>query len=219
MLLSADPSGAHDPRFRLRLRRADARRRGARVHARGAALGPDPLQAQRRRSRAIARADERFSRLVGRDDAPVLIDQEGGRVQRMGPPHWQAYPAAARFDATSAPERAAWLAARLIAHDLREVGINVDCAPVLDVADPGMHAVIGTRAFSSAPERVAALGRAVCDGLIGGRRRAGRQAHSRPRPGESRQPSRTAGRRAPAATNWRRAISRPSWRCATRRWR
>jgi len=55
-------------------------------------------------------------------------------VQRMGPPHWRPYPAAARFAATRAPERAAWLAARLIAADLAEVGINVDCAPVLDVA-------------------------------------------------------------------------------------
>ncbi len=109
-----------------------------------------------------------FRDIVGRDDAPVLIDQEGGRVQRMGPPHWEAYPAAARFESTKAPERAAWLAARLIAHDLREVGITVDCAPVLDVADEGTHAVIGSRAYSSDPQRVAALGRAVCDGLVAG---------------------------------------------------
>ena len=109
-----------------------------------------------------------FRDIVGRDDAPVLIDQEGGRVQRMGPPHWDVCPAPSRFESSQAPERAAWLAARLIAHDLREVGITVDCAPVLDVADPGMHAVIGTRALSSAPERVAALGRAVCDGLLAG---------------------------------------------------
>jgi beta-N-acetylhexosaminidase len=109
-----------------------------------------------------------FREIVGRADAPVLIDQEGGRVQRMAPPHWQAYPAAARFEATSAPSRAAWLAARLIAHDLREVGITVDCAPVLDVAEAATHAVIGSRAFSSIPERVAALGRAVCDGLMAG---------------------------------------------------
>ncbi|HYA73949.1 MAG TPA: glycoside hydrolase family 3 N-terminal domain-containing protein, partial [Roseiarcus sp.] len=76
--------------------------------------------------------------------------------------------AAARFERASDPPRAAWLAARLIAHDLREVGITVDCAPVLDVADAGMHAVIGSRAFSGAPERVAALDRAVCDGLLAG---------------------------------------------------
>jgi beta-N-acetylhexosaminidase len=109
-----------------------------------------------------------FRDIVGRDDAPVLIDQEGGRVQRMGPPHWPPYPAAANFESTEAPARAAWLSARLIAHDLREVGVTVDCGPVLDVAEAGTHAVIGSRAFSSAPERVATLGRAFCDGLLAG---------------------------------------------------
>ena len=101
----------------------------------------------------------------------MLIDQEGGRVQRMGPPHWAAYPAAARFEAELRAERAreaARLVARLIAHDLGEVGITVDCAPVLDVADELTHAVIGTRAYSRDPARVAALGRAVMEGLIAG---------------------------------------------------
>jgi beta-N-acetylhexosaminidase len=119
------------------------------------------------RAQLRALTDE-FRALAGRADAPVLIDQEGGRVQRMAPPLWPEYPAAARFAATRAPERAAWLSARLIAVDLREVGINVDCAPVLDVADPEMHAVIGARAFSDAPETVASLGRAFCDGLLAG---------------------------------------------------
>jgi beta-N-acetylhexosaminidase len=109
-----------------------------------------------------------FRDCVGRADAPVFIDQEGGRVQRLGPPHWRAYPAAARFESAADPPRAAWLAARLIAHDLREVGITIDCAPVLDVADAETHAVIGARAFSRSPERVAALGRAFCDGLLAG---------------------------------------------------
>jgi len=109
-----------------------------------------------------------FRAIVGRADAPVLIDQEGGRVQRMGPPHWLAYPAAARLAGASAPVRAAWLSARLIATDLTAVGINVDCAPVLDVADPEMHAVIGARAFSASPEQVVALGRAYYDGLLAG---------------------------------------------------
>ncbi len=109
-----------------------------------------------------------FRAIVGRTDAPVLIDQEGGRVQRMGPPHWRPYPAAARIAATRAPERAAWLAARLIAADLFEVGVNVDCAPVLDVAGEGMHAAIGARAFADSAERVATLGRAYTDGLIAG---------------------------------------------------
>jgi beta-N-acetylhexosaminidase len=112
-----------------------------------------------------------FRECVGRADAPVLVDQEGGRVQRMAPPHWRAYPAAAAIEAGLAPSRAetaAGLVARLIAADLNEVGITIDCAPVLDVADAGTHAAIGTRAFSSRPERVAAMGRAVAAGLLAG---------------------------------------------------
>ena len=112
-----------------------------------------------------------FRECVGRADAPVLIDQEGGRVQRMGPPHWRAYPAAAAIEAGLEPsraERAARLIARLIAADLNKVGITIDCAPVLDVADGGTHAAIGTRSFSSRPERVAAMGRAVAEGLLAG---------------------------------------------------
>jgi beta-N-acetylhexosaminidase len=97
-----------------------------------------------------------------------LIDQEGGRVQRMAPPQWPAYPAAARFAATANPARAAWLTARLIAADLVEVGITVNCAPVLDVAGEGMSAAIGSRAFSASPGEVASLGRAYADGLIAG---------------------------------------------------
>ncbi len=112
-----------------------------------------------------------FREAVGREDAPVLIDQEGGRVQRMGQPHWRAYPAAARFDAELGPDAAvvaARLVARLMAHDLRAVGITVDCAPVLDVADAQTHAVIGTRAYGTDPARVAKLARAVMEGLIAG---------------------------------------------------
>jgi len=119
------------------------------------------------RTQLRALVDE-FRSIVGRADAPVLIDQEGGRVQRMAPPHWPAYPAAERFAATPRPQRAAWLTARLIAADLIEVGINVDCAPVIDVAGEGMSAAIGSRAFSASPEQVAALGRAYADGLIAG---------------------------------------------------
>ncbi|HTR13253.1 MAG TPA: beta-N-acetylhexosaminidase [Roseiarcus sp.] len=112
-----------------------------------------------------------FRDCVGRDNAPVLVDQEGGRVQRMGPPHWRSYPGAATLEAGLPPaeaEAAARLVARLIAHDLKEVGITVDCAPVLDVGEPGTHAVVGSRAFSWLPERVAAMGRAFADGLIAG---------------------------------------------------
>jgi beta-N-acetylhexosaminidase len=124
--------------------------------------------ADRDQVRELTRA---FRDCVGRADAPVLIDQEGGRVQRMAPPHWRAYPAAAAIEAGLAPsqaEAAARLVARLIAADLAEVGITVDCAPVLDVADAGTHSAIGNRAFSSRPERVAAMGRAVADGLLAG---------------------------------------------------
>src|ERR1700722_3242869 len=112
-----------------------------------------------------------FRECVGRADAPVLIDQEGGRVQRMAPPHWRSYPAAGAIEAGLEPpkaEAAARLVARLIAHDLIEVGITIDCAPVLDVAGEGMHAAIGSRSFSSRPERVAAMGRAVANGLLAG---------------------------------------------------
>jgi beta-N-acetylhexosaminidase len=112
-----------------------------------------------------------FRELVGRADAPVLIDQEGGRVQRMGPPHWRAYPSAASFGALGNRDRAleaAAMTARLIAHDLLEVGVNVDCTPVLDVANTGMHAAIGARSWSSDPAIVAAFGRAVSQGLLAG---------------------------------------------------
>ena len=111
-----------------------------------------------------------FRAAVGRD-AAVLIDQEGGRVQRLGPPMWSAYPAAARFEAelgAARAEEAVRLTMRLIAHDLREVGIDVDCAPVLDVADEATHAVIGTRAYARDPARVATLGRAAMEGLMAG---------------------------------------------------
>jgi beta-N-acetylhexosaminidase len=109
---------------------------------------------------------------VDRPDAPVLIDQEGGRVQRMGPPHWRRYPPARAFAALpgppSAQREAARLAARLIAHDLAAVGVDVDCAPVLDVPAPGAHEVIGDRAYADDAERVGALARATAEGLIAG---------------------------------------------------
>ena len=110
---------------------------------------------------------------VGRDDAPVMIDQEGGRVARLGPPHWRAAPPAGRFgmlaelDLGRASE-AAWLNARLIAAELIDLGITVDCAPVLDVAAPGAHDVIGDRGYGADPDRVTRLGCAVCEGLIAG---------------------------------------------------
>lgn len=121
----------------------------------------------------VRRLIDDFRSCVGRDDAPVLIDQEGGRVQRLGPPHWRAYPCAAQLGALYARDRALGLrattnCARLIADDLHRIGITVDCLPVLDVLQPGAHSVIGDRAYGSTPDVVSALGRAAADGLLAG---------------------------------------------------
>jgi beta-N-acetylhexosaminidase len=107
---------------------------------------------------------------VGRDNAPVLIDQEGGRVARLRPPHWRLYPSAARLASLPDPlaETAARLGARLIADDLAGLGVTVDCLPVLDVPVSGAASVIGDRAYGTDPERVARLAGAVCAGLLEG---------------------------------------------------
>ncbi|MBM6596116.1 beta-N-acetylhexosaminidase [Microvirga pudoricolor] len=110
---------------------------------------------------------------VGRADAPILIDQEGGRVQRMGPPHWPKYPSGRTYGRLHAEDPVAQreiarLGARLIAHDLLSVGINVDCLPVLDVPVEGAHDVIGDRAYAREPDKVAVLGRAAAEGLLAG---------------------------------------------------
>jgi len=107
---------------------------------------------------------------VGRDDAPVLIDQEGGRVARLRPPQWRRYPSPARIASLPDPlaETAARLGARLIADDLARLGITVDCLPVLDLPASGADPVIGDRAYGSEPERVARLAGAVCAGLLEG---------------------------------------------------
>ena len=110
---------------------------------------------------------------VGRDDAPVLIDQEGGRVQRLGPPHWRRYPPGRAYGDLPANDplmrrEVVRLGARLLAHDLAALGINVDCVPVLDVPEPGAHDVIGDRAYGDTAQEVAALGRAAAEGLIAG---------------------------------------------------
>lgn len=105
---------------------------------------------------------------IGSADAPVLIDQEGGRVARLRPPHWPAYPAAAALAAAAAPREAVSLAARLIAADLAALGITVDCAPVLDLTFAGADPVIGDRAYGASPTTVAELGRAACEGLLAG---------------------------------------------------
>lgn len=109
---------------------------------------------------------------VGRD-APVLVDQEGGRVQRLTAPNWPKYPAARRYGQIHANDpmtrrEITRLAARLIAHDLLTVGINVDCLPVLDIPVAGAHDVIGDRAYGLDATTVGTLGRAAAEGLIAG---------------------------------------------------
>jgi beta-N-acetylhexosaminidase len=109
---------------------------------------------------------------VGRDDALVLIDQEGGRVQRLRPPHWRAAPAARQLvalgDTEDAARRALWMNARLIAADLQALGITVNCTPVVDLPIPGADDIIGDRAHGADAEQAARLGRAVCDGMLAG---------------------------------------------------
>lgn len=108
---------------------------------------------------------------VDNSEAPIFIDQEGGRVQRLGPPHWRARPPARRFGELfeRTPEEgrdATYLCARLIAHELRESGINANCTPVLDVPIAGAHDIIGDRAYSTKPATVIALGRITVAGHL-----------------------------------------------------
>jgi beta-N-acetylhexosaminidase len=110
---------------------------------------------------------------TGVANAPVLIDQEGGRVQRLGPPHWRRYPPGRAYGQLAANDplirrEIVRLGARLIAHDLAALGINVDCVPVLDVPAPDGHEIIGDRAYADGPDEVARLGRAAAEGLIAG---------------------------------------------------
>ena len=107
------------------------------------------------------------------DDFLVLIDQEGGRVQRLRPPLGRALPPADAYaclycDDEDAALDAAFLSARLLADDLKHLGINTNCAPVLDVPVPGAHDIIGDRAYGQTPDQVARLGRAVAEGFMAG---------------------------------------------------
>jgi len=118
----------------------------------------------------VARLVGQLREAVGEGDAPVLIDQEGGRVQRLGPPHWPVYPPGAVFGSLYDRDpalglKAARLSNRLIAADLIELGITVDCLPLADVPVAGADAVIGNRAYGTEPAKVAAIARAVTDGL------------------------------------------------------
>lgn len=113
-----------------------------------------------------------FRKLLG-DDVLVLVDQEGGRVQRMAPPNWRALPPAKAFADLYASDPAkavktAHAVARLCAHDLQTAGINMNCVPVLDVPAPDGHEIIGTRAYGSDVNTIVALGRAVAEGHMAG---------------------------------------------------
>jgi beta-N-acetylhexosaminidase len=110
--------------------------------------------------------------VLGRE-APALIDQEGGRVARLQPPDWPAYPPGAAYGAVYDRDRrqglaAAQLGARLIAADLAALGLDVDCLPIADVPVAGADPVVGDRAYGTDPAKVAAIGRAVADGLAEG---------------------------------------------------
>lgn len=111
--------------------------------------------------------------LTGRDRLPILIDQEGGRVARLRPPHWRKYPPAAVFAGMAGIDRekahrAVYMNARLIADDLYSLGITVDCAPLADLPVEGAHDIIGDRAFGRDAEQVIYLGRAMAAGLMEG---------------------------------------------------
>ncbi len=110
---------------------------------------------------------------VGTDELLLLIDQEGGRVQRLRPPLGRLLPAGVAYAEAYVREsqracRSAFLAARLLSDDLKALGINTNCAPVLDVPVPGAHDVIGDRAYGTDPVQVATLGRAVAEGHLAG---------------------------------------------------
>jgi beta-N-acetylhexosaminidase len=122
---------------------------------------------------------EQVGRLIGdcRDavgsHAPVLVDQEGGRVQRFAPPHWPRYPAGAAYGEVYDRDhavglKAAWLGGRLIASDLLPLGVDVDCLPIADVPVASGDPVIGNRAYGDTPEKVAAIGGAIAAGLMAG---------------------------------------------------
>ncbi|MGH6734619.1 MAG: beta-N-acetylhexosaminidase [Methyloceanibacter sp.] len=114
-----------------------------------------------------------FKEALGSDEVLVLVDQEGGRVQRLRPPHWRNMPPARCYGDLydtdpEAAKRAAFAGARLMAAELYAIGINVNCTPCLDVPQPGAHDIIGDRAFSPDPDVIIALGRAVMEGTLAG---------------------------------------------------
>lgn len=121
----------------------------------------------------VRRLTDAVRTALGGEEILILIDQEGGRVQRLRPPHWRALPPASAYLLACAGDlhkaaSAARLAARLTAQDLRALGINTNCAPLLDVPAPGSHAIIGDRAYAARPADVSVMGAAVAEGLMAG---------------------------------------------------
>jgi beta-N-acetylhexosaminidase len=132
----------------------------------GVILFPRNVETPQQLTRLTASVRETLGR-----DAPVLIDQEGGRIQRLGPPHWPSYPPGAAYgrlydQCAEDAERAAFLGAYLVAADLVAVGIDVDCLPVADVPVLGASSVIGDRAYGETPEKVTALARKIAEGVL-----------------------------------------------------
>lgn len=121
----------------------------------------------------LAELTKSFRLATGRRNALVLVDQEGGRVQRLGPPAWRAYPSARSFGELFARDPLAGLrtarhVGRLMAEDLHAAGINANCIPVLDVPQPGAHDIIGSRAYATTPEAIMVLARAHASGFAEG---------------------------------------------------
>jgi beta-N-acetylhexosaminidase len=121
----------------------------------------------------LRRLTDALRDVTGRADVPILIDQEGGRVARLRPPEWPTFPAGWRFaelyrKAPISAIEAARVNAEAIAVTLADLGINVDCLPLLDVRQAGAHDIVGDRALGDEPMQVAALGRAMLDGLEAG---------------------------------------------------
>ena len=118
----------------------------------------------------LRRLTDALRTLEGHDEVPILIDQEGGRVARMRPPVWPAFPSGEAFDrlyqiAPSSAIEAARVNARALGLMLHEVGVTINCLPMLDVRQPGATDIVGDRALGSDPMQVSALGRAILDGL------------------------------------------------------
>ncbi len=119
----------------------------------------------------VRRLTDAFRGCVGREDAPVLIDQEGGRVIRLKPPYWRQYAPAAQIGRLFERDHEkglelAGVFGRLLAAELRPLGVNVNCVPLLDVPAAGAHDIIGARAFSEHVEIIISLGKALAEGLM-----------------------------------------------------